>query len=295
MAPEEQPTFLKVSTKDVEVGKPLPHNLYDGNRKLLLKRGFVIESEKQCEILIERGLYRNLSERSSAPGPSVQEEAPPSRETIMALDATKLRIGDPLILQATGDAPRLVVRMIGYLKNKGLITTVPEANGEFVMLKDGQTFVARFFSGKNAFAFTIVLNKQTSVPFPHVYFSYPREVRGIEIRKGERVDVDLIAAITGGEGGAVAFGKIINLSKGGLALRAKGPLGQVGEVIHVKFKIVVNDVQSFVDFSCIIRAVSADAADPTMPSLHGLQFLEDADSAMQMTLLAFIYQKMAER
>lgn len=293
MALEEQPTFLKVSTKDVEVGKPLPHNLYDGNRKLLLKRGYVIETERQCEVLIERGLYRNLSERSSAPGPNVQEAPPPSRETITSLDATKLRIGDPLILQATGDAPRLAVRVIGYLKNKGLITTAPEANGELVMLKDGLTFVARFFSGKNAFAFTIVLNRQTSVPFPHVYFSYPREVRGVEIRKGERVDVELIAAITGAEAIGVASGKIINLSKGGLALRVKMPLGHVGDVINVKFKIVVNDIQSFLDFSCVIRAVSQDAADPAMPCLHGLQFLE-ADSGMQMTLLAFIYQKMAE-
>ena len=293
MTLEEQPTFLKISAKDVEVGKPLPHNLYDGNRKLLLKRGYVIESEKQCEILIERGLYRNLSERTIGSGPNVQEEAPPSRETMTALDATKLRIGDPLILQATGDAPRLAVRVIGYLKNKGLITTVPEANGEFVMLKDGLTFVARFFSGKHAYAFTVVLNKQTSVPFPHVYFSYPREVRGVEIRKGERVDVELIAAITSAKGNGVASGKIINLSKGGLALRAKAPLGQVGDVIQVKFKIVVNDIQSFVDFSCVIRAVSQDGADPAMPSLHGLQFM-DADSSMQMTLLAFIYQKMVE-
>lgn len=293
MAIDEQPTFLKVSSKDVEVGKPIPHNLYDGNRKLLLKRGYVIETERQCEQLIERGLYRNLGERHVVQGPPTQEESAPSRETITTLDATKLRIGDPLILQATGDSPRLAVRVIGYLKNKGLITTVPEANGEFVLLKDGLAFVARFFSGKNAFAFTIVLNKQTSVPFPHVYFSYPREVRGVEIRKGERVDVELIAAITGVEGSNVASGKVINLSKGGLALRAKSPLGQAGDVISVKFKIVVNDVQSFIDFSCIIRAVSQDSTDVAMPYLHGMQFLE-ADSHMQMTLLAFIYQKMAE-
>lgn len=110
----------------------------------------------------------------------MQEEAPPSRETMTALDATKLRIGDPLILQATGDAPRLAVRVIGYLKNKGLITTVPEANGEFVMLKDGLTFVARFFSGKHAYAFTVVLNKQTSVPFRTCIF--PTRVKCVALK-----------------------------------------------------------------------------------------------------------------
>lgn len=296
MAIDEQASFVKVAANDVEVGKPLPHPLYDGNRKLLLKRGYVVESIHQCELLIERGLYRNVSERSAPAGQApVAADAPPSRETITTLEATKIRTGDPLHMQSSADAPRLQVKLIGYLKNRGLIVTVPGADGEFVMLKDGQSFVVRFFSGQNAYAFTATVARQTSVPFPHLYLSYPREVRGLEIRKGSRIDVELIAAITSdGEGGAKSgSGKVVNISTGGGALRAKTALGSKGDVISVKFKILVGDIQTFIVFDSIIRTVTQDKADALMPYLHGLQFL-NPDPNMAMALAAFVYQKIVD-
>jgi c-di-GMP-binding flagellar brake protein YcgR len=188
-----------------------------------------------------------------------------------------------------------VVKLIGYVKNRGLIVTVPGNDGEFVMLKDGQSLVCRFFSGQNAYAFTTTVAKQTSVPFPHIHLSYPREVRGLEIRKGSRVDAELIAAISSvGDGEAKSSaGKIVNISTGGGALRAKLPLGEKGDVISVKFKITVSDIQTFIVFDSIIRTIAQDQGDPNMPYLHGLQFL-DPDPNMAMALAAFVYQKIAD-
>ena len=281
---------------DVEVGKPLKHPFYDGNRQLLLKRGYIVESIRQCELLVERGLYRNIHERKAPPdqSPGAREEAAPPRESIVALESTLFRIGDPLHLQSSADAPRLMVRLIGYLKNRGLIVTVPGADGDLVMLKDGQSFICRFFSGKNAYAFTATVGKQTSVPFPHVYLSYPREVRGVEVRKGSRIDVDLIAAISmGGEDDSRSgSGKMVNISTGGGALRAKVALGKKGDVISIKFKITVSGIQSYIVLDSVIRMVSKEG-DPSMPYLHGLQFL-DPDPNMAMALAAFVYQKIVD-
>ena len=297
MAIEEQARFVKVESSDIQVGKPLPHPLYDGNRRLLLKRGYVVESVHQCELLVERGLYRNLNERSAPPNQpsSVAGDAPASRETITTLDATKIRIGDPLSMQKSSEDPRLVVKLIGYVKNKGLIVTVPGSDGELIMLKDGQSFVCRFFSGQNAYAFTTTVAKQTSVPFPHLHLSYPREVRGLEIRKGSRIEVELIAAISSdGEGESKSgSGKIVNISTGGGALRSKHPLGEKGDVISVKFKITVSDIQTYIVFDSIVRTISQDQGDPNMPYLHGLQFL-DPDPNMAMALAAFVYQKIVD-
>jgi c-di-GMP-binding flagellar brake protein YcgR len=293
MAIDESGGFVKVGVNDVAIGKPLANALYDGNRKLLLKRGFVIETTRQCELLVERGLYRNLSERIApgSGGSTVIEEAPPSREAITTLEATKIRIGDALSMQSSADAPRLSVKLIGYLKNRGLIVSEPGADGEFVMLKEGQSFIMRFFSGQHAYAFTVTVAKQTTVPFPHLHLSYPREVRGLEIRKGTRVDVDLITAITLEEGARTASGKLTNISTGGGALRAKFPLGEKGDVINVKFKMLVGDIQTYLVFDSIIRAVTQDA-DPNMPYLYGLQFLHP-DQGMTLALAAFVYQKLA--
>lgn len=300
MGIDDSTGFVKASVSDVEVGKPLRYPLYDGNRKLLLKRGYIVESVRQCELLVERGLYRNINERSAPPvtsaSPSAAEAAAPSRESITTLDETKLRIGDPLILQSSADAPRLVVKLIGYLKNAGLIVTVPGSDGEFIMLKEGQSFIVRFFSGQNAYAFTSAVSKQTSVPFPHVHLSYPREVRALEIRKGSRIDVELIAAIgLSGEGeneSLARSGKIFNLSTGGAALRSKALLGKKGDVISVKFKVLINDIQSYLTFDSIIRAVTHEPAE-AMPHVYGLQF-ESTDQNMSLALTAFVYQKMID-
>lgn len=288
MAQDEQGGFVKVGLNDVEVGKPLADPLYDGNRKLLLKRGYVVENIRQCELLIERGLYRNLRERAATP--PVAEDAPPSRETLTTLEGTRIRVGDPLYMQSAGDSPRMIVKLIGYLKNRGLIVSVPEVDGEFVMLKDGQSFIIRFFSGQNAYAFTSTVARQTSVPFPHMHLSYPREVRGLEIRKDSRIDVDLIASISvDGETG-VSAGKIVNLSTGGAALRAKGPLGSKGDTVSVKFKISINDMQSFAVFDSLICSITEDKVDPVMPFLHGIKFVKP-DQNMTLAVAAYVYQK----
>lgn len=292
MAIDKQSEFIKVGLSDVEVGKPLPHPLYDGNRVLLLKRGYVIENIRQSEMLVERGLYRNLSERTASPElPPVAKEAPISRESISTLDASKIRVGDALQMQSSAEAPRLVVKLIGYLKSRGLIVTVPECDGEFVMLKEGQSFIVRFFSGQNAYAFTSTVAKQTSVPFPHVYLSYPREVRGLEIRKDSRIDVDLIAAINLDGETAVSGGRIVNLSTGGAALRAKGRLGAKGDILNVKFKILINEMQSYTVFDSVICTITEDKIDPAMPFLHGIKFVKPEQN-MTLAVAAFVYQKM---
>jgi c-di-GMP-binding flagellar brake protein YcgR len=226
--------------------------------------------------------------------PAVAKDAPRSREAITTIEATPLGVGNVLQMQSTADAPRLMVKLIGYLKNRGLIVTVPESDGEFVMLKDGQSFIVRFFSGKNAYAFTSVVGKQTSVPFPHVHLSYPREVRGLEIRKDARIDVSLITAIgldRDSEAKSLA-GKIVNLSIGGGAFRAKTRLASKGDTINVKFKLLINEMDSYMVFDALVRSVTEDLNDPVMPYLYGIQFI-NMDQNMTLAVAAFVYQKIA--
>jgi c-di-GMP-binding flagellar brake protein YcgR len=299
MAIGEHSAYVRLTFDDVELGVPLQTPLYDGNRRVLLKRGEAIETAHQLEELLVHGLYRNTSERYSplagiagqSAAPAAPQDAPATRDAITTLDATKLRVGDPMYMQSSPEAPRLVIKLIGYLKNKGLVVTVPESESELVMLRDGQSFIVRFFSGQNAYAFTTVVVKQTSVPYPHVHLSYPKEVRGREIRKGSRVDIELIAAIaTEPGGGHTASGKIVNLSIGGGALRAKTRFGEKDHLINVKFKVLVGELPSYVSFDCVIRGITEDADPSGMPYLHGLQFL-NPDPAMSLALTAFVYQK----
>lgn len=233
-------------------------------------------------------------EASVRGGSRATESEPPVREMFTTLEASKIRIGDTLLMQSSPETPRLSVKLIGYLKNSGVIVTVPTSGSELVMLKDGQSFIVRFFSGQSAYAFTATVVRQTSLPFPHVHLSFPREVRGQGVRKGARIDVELIAAIAlpGATEGEVLTrsGKIINLSTGGAALRSKLSLGHKGDVIGVKFKILTHDIPSYLDFASTIRMEKHDPADPAMPYLYGIEFA-NADQGMSLALAAFVYQK----
>ncbi len=43
--------------RHILVGRPVPYDCYDGHGNLLLKKGLVVDSQKQVEFLLERGLY----------------------------------------------------------------------------------------------------------------------------------------------------------------------------------------------------------------------------------------------
>jgi hypothetical protein len=61
----EHSAYVRLTFDDVELGVPLHTQLYDGNRRVLFKRGDVIETAHQLEELLLHGLYRNTSERHS--------------------------------------------------------------------------------------------------------------------------------------------------------------------------------------------------------------------------------------
>jgi HD-GYP domain-containing protein (c-di-GMP phosphodiesterase class II) len=59
-------SYIRVSQDEVGVGKALPWAVYDAEGILLLRQGYVISSDHQLRLLMERGLYRN----SSGDGPA---------------------------------------------------------------------------------------------------------------------------------------------------------------------------------------------------------------------------------
>ncbi len=60
----------------LRVGAPLPFDTYDADGKLLLVRGYVIESRDQLERLVERGLYSDFMGRGPSAGPGPEPDEP---------------------------------------------------------------------------------------------------------------------------------------------------------------------------------------------------------------------------
>ena len=56
----------KLKPSDISIGKPIPWAAYDGNGALLLNKGYVIQSQHQLDVLLDKGLYRNKEESEQA-------------------------------------------------------------------------------------------------------------------------------------------------------------------------------------------------------------------------------------
>ncbi len=214
------------------------------------------------------------------------------------LDEAKLQIGDALQLQSLNEQNpvRYAVTLLGYAKGKSVMVSVPEIDGRLLIIREGQTFVVRAFSGRNVYAFTAMVLKSTSAPFPHLHLSYPGDVRGLTVRKGARAKVDLIVAVGRDDDPAfTAAGVMENISVSGCLVASRTSLGKKGDKIAVKFKLTVAGIESVLSLPALIRAVNVDHDPaPSGENHFGVEFHEVAGQDM-IVLSAFVYQKLLEQ
>ena len=219
------------------------------------------------------------------------------------LDEARLQIGDSVQIQALGDpnAARHYVKLIGFSRQGSVLLSTPKVDGSYIFVRDGQNYVVRAFSGKNAYAFSTTVIRSVAVPYPYLHLAYPKDVRALVVRRGARVKVNVIAATrrtdaAGAEIGESVAATIRNLSISGALLETPHPLGLQGESIRVKFKIALNDITSLVTMEGVIRAVNPAGEETTAPNAiaYGVEFV-GGEHQDRITLTAFVYQKLLEQ
>lgn len=285
-------TYIPVRRRDLEVGKPIPWDVYDLQHNLLLKQGFVASTQVELDVLIRRGLVRVFDPRGIGESKIAAQPASPEKE--VPLDEIKLAIGDPFQIQTQTDQSddRYYVSLVGYSKNRSVLVTIPEIEGRLCSVREGQSFVVRFFAGRNAYAFTSTLLKASNVPFPHMHLSYPRLVRGLVVRDGERVAVKIVCAIAMREETqtATAAGQLTNLSVGGALLTSNRKLGNAGDLVAVKFRLQIRDIEVLMAIDATIRSITRKENNEFQ---YGVQFA-GLPNDIAIALTAFVYQKLAE-
>ena len=311
---EDGKTFLHLSVEDIEVGLPLRWPIYNGDRVQIFREGAVIQTRAELEEAFRKGGYRLILKQEEVPGVAVTEAKPltagggrierpmpvaaanesagrSAKLREVAFETSRIQVGDQVQLQTTDDKPqRYIVRLIGYSKNQGVIVSPPESNGAMIMLREGQALVGRFFCGHSAYAFSCAVTRMTSVPYPHLHLSYPRQISLQEVRKSPRVDLDLIVALSLASGRGEAAGRMIDLSITGAGLRTKVEIAEKGDVLLIKFKLVVQGLETVLALRaevCAIRKLD----DPTMPFFYGVHFC-DLDPSAQFALTAYVYGRL---
>lgn len=289
-------TLIRIRKSDIDPSKPLPWSVFDARKRLLARRGATPESVEDFTRLVDNGMFRDTaSEQPSGAERPVEEAATEPAVEEIPLDAVRLQVGDTLQLQGqAGDGQRHYVKMIGYLKGLGVLVSAPTRDGKLLFMREGQAFVVRAFCGKHAYAFPTTITKVINSPFPYLHLAYPATVRGLAVRRFARVDVQIIASVsaTGNAAAEPQSATIVNLSLGGAMLTAATRLGRRGDDVVVKFRLRLNDIESYLAVPGILRAIAPDENGSGLLK-HGVEF-GDIGQQDQLVLTAYVYQRLLE-
>lgn len=231
-------------------------------------------------------------------GADMDHRTEETRETNINLEDARLQIGDPVQLQSQGDDTpvRYPVRLLGFAKGRSVIVSTPTVDGKYLLMREGQTFVLRAFSGKNAYAFPTQLLKSVNTPYPYLHLAFPKDVRSLVVRRGARANLRVICAVTSvAHKPTQAAGTLLNMSIGGALMAAKHPIGEKGQPITIKFKTEVNEIEAYLVLDAVIRAINIDESEEgDKPVKHGLEFANIPGPDM-ILLSAFVYHKLLEQ
>lgn len=229
------------------------------------------------------------------PASNAQPDVPaPSREGAQTLDQIKLNIGDSIQLQyQTGhEQARCFVTLIGYLEGKGIVVTNPVIDGNLMLVREGQNFVARLFSGKSAYAFSTSARRVTSAPYPHIHLEWPKEVRGMVVRQSARSRINIICHVTDRDGrGHACLAR--DISVGGALIAASDSLAGIDDPLILKFRVKIGSGEHTLSLSCRVRSINATraTADEKATMLHGLAF-DDLGDQDTLVISALLYQNL---
>lgn len=285
--------WTTIKSSELMAGRPLDWNVCDTDGSLLYARGAVVDAATRAQLL-KRGAIREVAAEIGKLLIARDETgaAEQTREVRILLSDTGVRPGDGVLLDRGLDGSRLTARLIGYLKGKSIIITIPADEQGSIFLKEGESVVAKVFSGKHVLAFPCAVLAIASKPFPHIHLNYPAEVTGIVVRRSERAGVRLIAAVDTGR--EQAAGIITDLSTGGLSFASRSRNIGVGAEILINFKLQLADSTYVMKLRGMVRAIRANQSDALDGAVaYGIQFRGmSAEDGLILSL--FVSRQLAE-
>lgn len=290
---------------DLAVGKPLPWPVYGPNKTLLLREGFVIETQRQLEVLVKDGVYRSASwsssglrVKSAAQVEQKHVEEPEARN--YCFEELKPRVGDAIKLQVKEE--RYPVKLMGYVKGTTIMVSTPVVDGGVILLREGQPVVVRSFSGKDAYAFSSSILRVCNSPLSYLHLAYPKAVQSVAVRKTERADFNLIGAVMNVSNQESRPVRITDLSITGASFIVGEMVGEKGDNLSLSFRVKLNELDASLAASCIVPTVSctvrsvvseSDVGATNEKFRYGVQFME-VPTDVSLLLQNMIYQKLLE-
>ncbi len=295
-----------VRKNDVLIGHPLRWSVYDRDRKLLLREGFVVETPGQMERLIEAGLFRAIDDAQmvdAIPPPKIvlpdRDSAPDAREAEARsksdFRSARLQVGTTIQLQRANmaQADKISVKLIGYLEKQSIIVSHPSNFGQLSFVKDGTSYQCQAFSGKSAYLFDTSVIRSSLVPYPYLHLAYPTSVRVNLLRKSERIATALVATATPTEGGKSITCIIRDMSIKGAMIQSAQLTVEVGSTLVLAFRLPIDEKPTLFELEAQVCNVLPNTSAEGSANRIGVEFL-NVPAVLERLLELFIYRKMVQ-
>jgi hypothetical protein len=290
-------TLVQLRRDDLAQGLPLPFAVYDNESRLVLAEGQVIDSAARADELFLKGAYRASANEERPDADARRPHALPTGSQQCTFDDMRLQIGDALQLQGVAGRERYYVKLIGCAPGGSVLVTTPTLDGHVQLIREGQGFIARAFSGRSAFAFNTLVHRVCNVPYPYLHLQFPRVVEGVAVRREARIRLRVIASVARislpGEPAPAVIG---DLSPSGARKEARDKLADKGDALQLSFRLRFDQDDAYFVTDAIVRSLrkelrGADAAE--LHFMHGVEFVGMQPNE-RLLLRTLILQRLAE-
>jgi hypothetical protein len=297
--PKQQ--FVHLSGSDFPVGQPLPWSIYLRSGELLAPAGFMV-----ADSIVHERLMSAMPVRAATSGDAGRDVV--DAEAAAVDEKGKAHTHDPLkYLKHNAEGviltfklpsdfePRNVpVEFYGRVPLQSVIVSAPPlglGTAQTWQTFEGIPVTVQVIFGRSLCMFKTTVMRYAPLPSPHLFLRYPTDAVTKSFRQALRVDAQIPASITMQDNYTVPA-LITNLSGSGCAVATGFILGQPGTRLKVSFRLKMSDKARVVSVPCVIRSIKGKLSQQMR---YGIEFDEQVDEAVLLTLKSFVYEHLAER
>ncbi|MBI5140846.1 MAG: flagellar brake protein [Nitrospirae bacterium] len=170
----------------------------------------------------------------------------------MTNNAVTFEVGLPLSLEVPKVEEYIKTIVVGWERNRYLITRLPYIKDKPVKLKGKDSCLVRFLRGDNAYGFSAEVITIQFFPVPLIFFQYPEQIESMSFRKFKRVKTNIQGKLL--DAGLVTATDLIvmDLSEKGCLLKvmSEGQNFQQGGIYYLTFKILDRRIENI---QCVLK------------------------------------------
>lgn len=290
---------LASNVEAIVVGSPMPFSVYNADRKLLLAKGRVVESERMRDILLQQGKYQSnssaleLTEDELGTTDDVRPAENPMDVFAREFHSSsgQSRVGVRISREDNGEGyPSWI---LGADETHGLVVTAPtKPDRSLVPASEGQVWTFRMMYLTAVIKFQATVRKMQFEPIPMLYLSTPKQVEMRQIRTSPRVSVCFRGTLDLGHPMPML---VTDLSTHGLriAMERKNCELKAGQRIKVNFSIRVLEKDYTFKVPATVVAIRHEF-DKRHPELQFVGVKIEAQSETELLVLhSYVYERSA--